>query len=55
MIGDTLTKKNLLAIAKAMAKIKKNDRSDYFNKYYVEVRDRLSVIDIDSEKMKNKK
>ena len=45
MIGDTLTETHLNDIKKAMDKIKSNDQSDYFKSYYIEVINRLSVIE----------
>lgn len=44
MIGDTLTLKNLTAIYEAMSKIKKIDRSEYFNQYLKEVEDRIKEL-----------
>lgn len=49
MIGDTLTQENLQRILDAMLQIKEIDRSDYFNNYLQEVRERLKTID-ESEK-----
>ena len=54
MIGDTLTIDNLKAIKKAMEKIKSNDQSDYFKKYYKEISDRISVIEIDIMRRKER-
>lgn len=45
MIGDTLTKQNLIAIRDAMAKIKNIDRSEYFYNYYFEVVERLTELE----------
>lgn len=45
MIGQTLTKSNLQSILDAMLKIKEIDRSEYFNNYLQEVRERLKTID----------
>ena len=45
----SLTMENLLAIFKAMDRIKPIDRSDYFNDYYQEVVRRLQ----DEQKMKS--
>lgn len=47
MIGDTLTEGNLKAIKSAMDKIKINDQSEYFQKYYKEITNRISVIEKD--------
>lgn len=41
MIGDTLTQENLQRILDAMLQIKEIDRSDYFKKYFNEVKARL--------------
>lgn len=44
MSETTLTHEYLIAIYKAMAKIELNDRSTYFNRYFIEVQDRLEEI-----------
>jgi hypothetical protein len=41
MIGDSLTTDNLLAILKAMQKIKPIDQSQYFQNYMGEIMQRL--------------
>lgn len=47
MIGDTLTYENLKAILESMDRIKENDRSDYFKKYYLEVVLRMETAEKD--------
>ena len=44
MSDTTLTHDNLLAIYEAMLKIKRIDRSKYFDKYFNEVANRLEEI-----------
>lgn len=41
MIGESLTLENLIAIYEAMSKIKEIDRSEFFNQYLKEVKDRI--------------
>ena len=41
-MNDTLTLDNLLDIYNSMCKISNNDRSDYFNAYYSEIKERIN-------------
>lgn len=44
MINQSLTIENLTAIYNAMSKIKEIDRSDFFNQYYQEIKNRINEI-----------
>ena len=44
MSETTLTHENLVQIYAAMLQIKPIDRSTYFNRYFIEVQDRLKEI-----------
>jgi hypothetical protein len=44
MSETTLTHENLVQIYAAMLQIKHIDRSTYFNRYFIEVQDRLKEI-----------
>ena len=46
MTGDTLTLENLQAIYEAMSNIKAIDRSDFFNNYFEEVKERINEVEL---------